>query len=121
METTTTTPPKADRTSSACSAEIAEITREITPKLKRIETLRDEERTLKSQEWIDANGVTLDDIETPDGDDKPWFGDVWTFVEWLKANSSKRFASWNETIYFQSDLKEGKMPRDMSGRMWEIR
>ena len=116
-----TAPPKSGRTSSACSAEIAAITREITPKLKQLESLREEERTLKSREWIDANNVTLDDIETPGGDDKPWFGDVWTFTEWLKNNSQKRFASWNETIYFQSDLKAGKIPQDMSGRMWEIR
>ena len=121
METTTTTPPKAERSSSDCSAEIAAITREIEPKLKQLEFLRDEERTLKSREWIAANNVTLDDIETPDGDDKPWFGDVWTFVGWLKDHSQKRFASWNETIYFQSDLKAGEMPQDMSGRMWEIR
>lgn len=121
METTTTTLPKADRSSSACSAEIAALTREIAPKLKKLETLREEERTLKSQEWFAANNVTLNDIETPDGDEKPWFGDVWTFAEWLKENSQKRFASWNETIYFQSDLKAGKMPQDMSGRMWGIR
>lgn len=118
-------PKLPDLSASTCSAdvarEIAAIEREIKPKLASLKSLRDKMRELKSREWIAANNVTIDDIETPEGDGKPWFDDLWRFAEWLKWNSQKRFASWNGTIYFQSDLKAGKMPQDMSGRMREIR
>lgn len=82
---------------------------------KQIETLNQERYTLIQNDrksfaadFIRVNGVTLDDIELSDGDDNEMFWTVWQFADWLKDNSTKRFAEWNGQIYWQSDLKEGR-------------
>ena len=78
-------------------------------------------RQLASKAFIAANGITKADVELSSGDDKPWFGMVSEFVKWLKTQSShKRFAEWNETIYFTTDLLAGKMPEDMPATIREL-
>ena len=101
--------------------ELTEITGQIMPFELRQESLKRERRRLASLAFIEANGITKADVESSSGDGKPWFGVLSEFVVWLRTQSTlKRFAEWNETIYFTSDLLSGKMPRDMPATIREL-
>lgn len=90
--------------------QIDEVVEQIRPLEKKLEKLRYEKRHKDSRDFISANRITLEAVEMSDGPGKPRFGHIADFVEWLKTNSTKRWAEWNMTIYFQSDLKAGRMP-----------
>jgi len=103
-----------------CSASLArQITAleiELKPLLDRMATLRRKEREALSREFIAANQITRDQVETSYGDEKPWFGTAWEFGKWIAANSKKRWAEWNGRIYHAVDLVNGRMP-EMPGEM----
>lgn len=91
--------------------EIENLEKEIKPLNSKLNSLHHQKRNLMSKEFIRVNNITKDDVEFYTGDeDKPYFFCITNFIEWLKRNSNKRFAEWNGGIYFQSDLKAGRMP-----------
>ena len=73
---------------------------------------RNKRREYLAQRFILANNITLNKVELSQGEEKPWFGMVGEFSEWLRENSNKRFAEWNERIYFTADLVAGRFPQD---------
>lgn len=81
-------------------------------------------RQLKAYEaatFISANKIRREDVELSDGDDKPYFGNITGFIQWLKLNSTKNYAEWNTVIYRQSDLKAGRMPEDMVATIHDLK
>jgi hypothetical protein len=78
------------------------------PLKNKLSKLREDLRSEKSKEFIRVNGITIDDVEDPDGPARPYFGHVSIFGKWLKSNSSKPWASWNGMILRTSDLVAGK-------------
>jgi hypothetical protein len=96
--------------SASLAREIAALELELKPLLDRMATLRRKEREALSREFIAANKITRDQVETSYGDEKPWFGTAWEFGKWIAANSKKRWAEWNGRIYHAVDLVNGLMP-----------
>ncbi len=73
----------------------------------------------RSVAWIKANGVTRANVESSNVPGT-FFGTVWKFVEFLKANPQRqRFAEWNTVIYYTEELIAGHMP-DMPGRYEDL-
>jgi len=104
------------RTIESIEAEIAGLVDNIKPLSARLAKLSDEFRACKSKQFIHVNGITRDNVEMSKGDDRPWFGHVWKFAEWLRRKpEAKRWAEWNGRIYHTSDLLAGRMPDDMPG------
>lgn len=95
-------------------AEIADVTSAIKPLSNRLEALKRERIHLLSRNWIAANGVSIENVELSSGDGKPYFGIAYKFIEWLKANSTKRFCEWNGRIYYTSEMITGRMDYDSS-------
>lgn len=52
-----------------------------------------------SRKWITEKGLTIKDVESPDDKDKPFFGHIDVFLDWIKTNSDKKYASWNGVIF----------------------
>lgn len=100
--------------SDSLKREIAALEIELKPLLDRMATLRRKEREALSREFIAANQITRDQVETSYGNEKLWFGTAWEFGKWIAANSNKRWAEWNGQIYHAADLVNGRMP-DMPG------
>lgn len=66
-------------------------------------------RQMQSQNFIEANGVTARDVELSTRDDKSWFGDIDMFNSWIRTNNcKKRFAEWNGSLHYVSDLLADK-------------
>lgn len=99
--------------------EINQIQAQMRPLMQRLDQLNHQLRKEKSAEWIRVNNVRLSDVELSSGDDKPWFGMVSEFANWLKDNSTKRYAEWNDRIYHTSDLVAGRLP-DMPATIDDI-
>ncbi len=89
---------------------IDELRAKITPLMAELEQLQRQNAVEKSREFIRVNNITRDDVEHNEGEGKPFFQVCWAFGDWLKANSKKRFAVWNDRIYFTSDLIAHRMP-----------
>lgn len=90
---------------------LQEVTEAIAPLVKMQGDLKAQIRRVEARNWLQDNWVTMDQVALSSGDDRPWFGDVWSFAKWIKANEAeKRFAEWNTMIYFASDLIAGRMP-----------
>lgn len=106
----------------AIDLQLAEISEQLKPLLLRKEVLEQERRELASRAFIEANAITKDDVELSSGDGKPYFTFVHQFVEWLRSkNKCKRFAEWNGTIYFTSDLLSRRMPGDRPARIEDLK
>lgn len=84
-------------------------------------TLLDRElRQMQSKNFIEANGITLSDVEMSSGDDKPWFYNIDTFMCWLKKHQIlKQFAEWNGYLHYTRDLIAGAS-KPTPGRMDDI-
>lgn len=77
----------------------------------QIETVRRSIRKIRADEFIRANGVTRADVQMSCGDGVPLFMLMQQFAEWMTSRGSlKRFAEWNQRIYFTTDLVAGRMP-----------
>ena len=101
--------------------ELADIAEQMRPLRKRSADLQRELRRLRSKAFISANRVERDDVEMSSGDGKPWFGTVFEFAKWMKANkTTKRFCEWNETIYFTAEIIAGRMDPDASATINEL-
>lgn len=59
----------------------------------------------ESLNWIEVNGVTLDQVERCSSEDKPRFFTVFAFVEWMKKHGCKKpYYEWNGRIYETDSL-----------------
>mgnify|MGYP001612032416 CR=1 FL=1 len=106
----------------AIDIELVQISKQLKPLLDRQAALRTKRRELASMAFIEANAITKDDVELSSGDGKPYFTFVHQFVEWLRSkNKCKRFAEWNGTIYFTSDLLSRRMPGDRPARIEDLK
>lgn len=89
-------------------AEIATLTKQIGPLVARRDELRELEREMEAQQWLDANNVTRADIQLSSGDGVPQVLMREAFVDWLaKQPSPKRFVEWNTEIYRMADFMRG--------------
>ncbi len=95
---------------SAISREIADLSEKIRPLVERRTALVNELRAVRARAFVSANNIKLADIELSSGEGKPWFGVIWDFTTWLKLNSTKNYAEWNNVVYRTSDLVAGRMP-----------
>mgnify|MGYP000459929781 CR=1 FL=1 len=66
-------------------------------------------QAIKSAAFIEANGITREQVEFSTGQGKPWFSNVWELAEWLKENPCRKWCEWNTGLYLASDLKEGRL------------
>lgn len=87
---------------------LAAIERELQPLLVLQRRIKQELNTIKSREFIRINGITADDVEMSEGEDKPFFGEISVFAKWLRENSTKKWAEWNTSIHLTQDLLNGK-------------
>lgn len=90
--------------------EIAAVTTQVKPLMRKLEKLRADLATAKSLEWIRVNNVNRSDVELL-SDDKPYFANSFRWAIWLSENSRKRFCEWNGMIYHTAELVKG----DFSG------
>jgi len=91
--------------------QIADLESRIKPLASLLEGLRAVKRKEDSVEFVRVNKITKEDVERPDGDDKPWFFDICKFARWMRDNNcQRRFCTWNGRIYFTSDILTGRMP-----------
>ena len=106
----------------------AELRIEIEAMVERMRPLEDELVALRSQlrdavsrEWIAANGVTLEDVQLPWGDDIPVFLTVYKFGDWMRSTGcKKRWAEWNGALYSSAELMAGRMARDAPGLLEHV-
>lgn len=99
--------------------EIKNVEAEIAPLSTKLTTLKRQLSDTTSRNFVQANGITKDQVEMSSGDGKPRFGTCWEFGKWLKANSNKRWAQWNTMIFHTADLVAGRMP-DTGGRIDDL-
>ena len=103
------------------NSEIAEITETLNPLHERRVVLHREKRLLMSRQFIAINKITRDDVEMSSGDGRPFFGHTTAFIDWLKKRgTTKRFAEWNDKIYFMSDFLAGKLTTDWTASIKEL-
>lgn len=90
--------------------ELAELSAKVKPLLQRSEALNRERRRLLSVAFINANGVTRDEVQLSTGHAVPYCGMINTFANWLRdTKCPKRFCEWNGTIYFTAEIVAGRM------------
>lgn len=90
--------------------ELEEKRSQLRPLSERIIQLNKELRDIRAKAFIEANHITREDVEFSSGSDRPFFGTVWVFAQWLKNHSTKNYAEWNTVIYRIGDLCAGRMP-----------
>ena len=90
---------------------LKELENELKPLRDEMENLQTRRSTLVARRFIEANGITREDIEMSSGDGKPYFWHVSEFIKWMRSNNvSKNWAEWNTGIYRMSDLLNNRMP-----------
>ncbi len=94
----------------ALDAEIAAVKAKMWPLQQRLHYLENQRHRLASKSWVEENRIKREDVEMSRGDGKPWFGDIWSFTEWLKANSTKRYYEWNGSIFPASGISGTRVP-----------
>lgn len=87
---------------------------------RRLETLRRELRDEESKAFIAANNICLEDVHMSTGDELPYFGNVWTFADWMKARQSLRWSEWNGQIHRTHELFEGRF-HETPGRVEHLK
>lgn len=102
--------------------QIAEHDAEIKTLTAKLWTLTGERTRLKSLAWIEANKVTLDQVELSKGSDLPYFLSTRHFSKWLKAKPDrKRFCEWNGVLCITAECLEGYFPLDGPGRLEDLK
>lgn len=94
----------------ALDAEIAAVKAKMWPLQQRLHYLENQRHRLASKSWVEENRIKREDVEMSHDKQKPWFGDVWKFLDWLKENSTKRYYEWNGSIYPASDASGSRVP-----------
>jgi hypothetical protein len=91
-------------------SKIDDLATEIRELNRQLHILQEARSDLISRETIKSESIVLADIQESSGDELPWFGDLWTFANWMRqTNCQKRFAEWNGLLYKTSDLFAGSM------------
>ncbi len=108
------------RTSEEIQKDVTSIQLKVTPLLAKLAKLEAELSHAKSVEFIKLKVIKRADVEMASGEGKPYFHLLDEFISWIiKQPRQKRFAEWNDRIYFTSDLIAGKMP-DMPARITDL-
>ncbi len=90
--------------------EIAALTEEIKPLVQQRDALKKRVTRMKSRAWIEANGVTHENLQLSTGDGLPRFLLRTHFVEWLaKQGNPKRFCEWATCIMFTREFIAGRL------------
>lgn len=76
----------------------------------QLSALNTKHSDLVSENFIKTNKIKLKDVELSSGKGKPYFLNAWQFGIWLKFNSDKRWAEWNDRIFYRHDIIDGRMP-----------
>lgn len=104
-------------TSTEIKSKIDALSAEIAPTLVEIADLQKAHREALSREWVAANSVSKAEVEPSSGEDRPYFGHVASFVDWLKGQPhARRWAEWNGRLYSTAELIAGTMAKDAPGR-----
>lgn len=74
---------------------------------RQLSVLEDQKRLENADYFLSRHEVTLDKIEMSGGG-KPYFTDIWEFIDWLRDKHLKPFVEWNGVIHLTSDLLYGK-------------
>mgnify|MGYP001260578958 CR=1 FL=1 len=102
--------------------ELEQLAIQLKPLHEREDQLQRQKRECLAKSFITANKITNADVELSSGDGKPYFSVISQFVVWLRSQpANKRFAEWNETIYFTTDLLAGRMPPDMPATIRDLK
>jgi hypothetical protein len=89
-----------------------DLLREFQQTEKALREVREAIRTRRAELFIKANKVTKNDVQLSSGEGVPWFGNIFAFSEWLRGlHSIKRFCEWNGSIYFSSDMLNGRLTK----------
>lgn len=96
--------------SDTLKVEIDALKAELNPLQVRLARLERDHRDALSREFIAAQGITRDQVETSEKcESKPWFDHIADFVDWLKWHPGKPWAEWNGMLYETSELMAGRM------------
>lgn len=101
-------------------AEILILKEKIKPLTHRLSVLKTQLGRERSKEFIRVNGITLENVEKSDGQDKPFFGHVYKFGHWLEKHSEKPWAEWNGRLYLTSELARGLMDPAACGLLSDV-
>ena len=100
-------------------SEIESYGKSLAPFLFLQKELKEGLRSAKARQFIEANSITLDDVEVRDR--SVWYRSLDVFLASdAVQDSTKRFIEWMDTIYFRSDLMAGKMP-DMPATLSDLK
>lgn len=92
-------------------SEISKLESEMFATTKTLNGLRRELLNAESLAFISTKKITKADVEMSSGDDRPWFGTIYEFGDWLKTTACKKvWAEWNGRIYHTTDLINHRMP-----------
>lgn len=91
----------------------------LAPTLKELNQFRTDLVVALSKEFIAANRITRADVELSDLGKGEYFGTAWNFGDWLRANSTKRWAEWNGLVYHASDIINHRL-RETPARMEHV-
>ncbi len=89
--------------------ELQVVNQELSPLEVKREILRAELRKLESLVFIKSNNIQKADIELSNGEDRPWFKDIYEFAQWLKGHKKKPWCEWNGRIYRTAELTQGEI------------
>jgi hypothetical protein len=84
--------------------EISQVEVELAPLSSKLTSLKRELRTENSRAFIELNDIHRAEVEMSSGSDKPDFGTIEQFGEWLSEHSHKEWCEWNGGIYRTRDL-----------------
>ena len=100
-------------TSRELARKIFIIEQQVNPLLDNLNLLRLQHRDALSREFIEANQITLADVEISDDASDEFGNQIATLADlakWLKKNSTKKWAEWHGKIYHASDIAGAKLP-----------
>jgi len=95
----------------ALEKKILDIEKFIEPLSEELVNLKGNLRKAQSLKWINDNNVTASDVELS-RTEKVSFGNIYSFLEWLKDNSKKTHCEWRGLIYNIADLSKNGMVWD---------
>lgn len=98
--------------------EIALLDQAIGPLVEKKERLLRELRETESRTFIEVNNIRRNDVQLSSGEGLPYFGNVFTFIAWLRSQKEvKLWSEWNTQLHYTSKLLAEKF--DPTPALWE--
>jgi len=105
----------------AVEAELAATKAQLDPLIERRMVLFRRRDKLRSVAFIQANDITLDEVERSDGPGKPFFQTLLAFRDWMRKNvTNRRWFEWNGTIYSTAELLADRVDWNSPGRIEDV-